>query len=255
LSYAEKEMAKKPILMLELDEHGADGGYLTRVEAFLDILKAQAKKPETRKTPIPEYIPRAVDFKKRTIWIPPMHPITSRLFAAAFRGFGYQAESLPPENAADFELGRKLTRGSECLPTALTIGVFMNTLRKTGAKPGDTAFLMPTAEGPCRFGQYCLLHKDILDNSEFKGVEILSPSSVNSYQGLDEDLRRYLWHAIMSGDMLYKALLKTRPYEINKGDAFELLEKTSKISARFLKSEKTTMTLYGMRSTDSLLSR
>jgi len=225
LSYAEKEMAKKPMLILELDEHGADGGYLTRVEAFLDILKAQAKKPETRESHTSEYIPRAVDFKKRTIWIPPMHPITTRLFAAAFRGFGYQAEPLPPENSADFELGRKLTRGSECLPTALTIGVFMNTLKKTGAKPEDTAFFMPTAEGPCRFGQYCLLHKDILDNSEFKGVEILSPSSINSYQGLDEDLRRYLWHAIMSGDILYKALLKTRPYEINKGDTVELLER------------------------------
>jgi len=225
LSYAEKELAEKPMLILELDEHGADGGYLTRIEAFLDILKAQAKKPEVRESQAFEYIQRAVDFRKRTIWIPPMHPITTRLFAAAFRGYGYKAEALPPENAADFELGRKLTRGSECLPTALTIGVFMNTLRKTGANPKDTAFFMPTAEGPCRFGQYCLLHKNILDSSEFKGVEILSPSSINTYQGIDEDLRRYLWHAVMSGDILYKALLKTRPYESRKGETSEMLER------------------------------
>lgn len=225
LSYAEKEMADKPMLILELDEHGADGGYLTRIEAFLDILKAQAKKPARTESRMHEGPPAAVDFKRRTIWIPPMHPVTTRLFAAAFRGFGYKAEALPPENTADFELGRKLTRGSECLPTALTIGVLMNTLRKMGAKPEDTAFFMPTAEGPCRFGQYCLLHKNILDLSEFRGVEILSPSSINSYQGLDEDLRRYLWHAVISGDILYKILLKTRPYEVNGGDAGEAMER------------------------------
>ncbi|HET6459749.1 MAG TPA: acyl-CoA dehydratase activase [Syntrophales bacterium] len=225
LGYAEKEMADKPMLVLELDEHEADGGYLTRIEAFLDILRAQAKKPKTQQRRLSGNMPGRVDFKRRTIWIPPIHPITTRLFAAAFRGFGYKAEALPPESTSDFELGRKLTRGSECLPTALTIGVFVNTLKKMGAKPHDTAFFMPTAEGPCRFGQYCLLHKNILDSSEFKGVEILSPSSINSYQGLDEDLRRYLWRAVMSGDILYKVLLKTRPYEVNRGDAGEALER------------------------------
>ncbi|MGO9137932.1 MAG: acyl-CoA dehydratase activase [Syntrophales bacterium] len=238
LSYAEKEMADKPMLILELDEHGADGGYLTRVEAFLDILKAQAKRRDTGARREPRHIPGAADFKRRTIWIPPIHPVTTRLFAAAFRGFGYNAEALPPENTADFELGRKLTRGSECLPTALTIGVFMNTLKRTGAKPEDTAFFMPTAEGPCRFGQYCLLHKNILDKSEFRGVEILSPSSINSYQGLDEDLRRFLWHAVMSGDILYKVLLKTRPYETNKGDACEALERSIKNLCASLEKRK-----------------
>jgi predicted CoA-substrate-specific enzyme activase len=227
LSYAEKEMAEKPMLILELDEHGADGGYLTRIEAFLNILKAQAKRPVTRKSNTSEYVSRSVDFKKRTIWIPPMHPITTRFIASAFRGFGYKAESLPPENDADFGLGRSLTRGSECLPTALTIGVFMNTLKKNGTKPEETAFFMPTSEGPCRFGQYCLLHKNILDTSDFKGIEILSPSSINSYQGLDEDLRRYLWHAVISADILYKALLKIRPYETTQGDAWEIFTRNT----------------------------
>jgi len=40
LDMAETMMADKPFLVLELDEHGSDGGYLTRVEAFLDVLRA-----------------------------------------------------------------------------------------------------------------------------------------------------------------------------------------------------------------------
>jgi len=39
LSYAEEIMGNRPLLMLELDEHGADAGYMTRVEAFFDVLR------------------------------------------------------------------------------------------------------------------------------------------------------------------------------------------------------------------------
>ncbi len=209
---------------MEIDEHGADTGYMTRVEAFLDVVnRYEFKKQETR-----IYSPTVAvsEYKKRKIWIPPMHGITKDLFAAAFRAWGYDCEALPTEDREALEYGQKYIRGGECLPTALTIGALLKKLHEVGAgKEGkEHAFFMPTAEGPCRFGQYSVLHRMVLNRAGFKECAILSPSSRNAYQGLEEPLRKRLWDAILIGDILMKMTCKIRPYEIHKGDTDAALD-------------------------------
>jgi predicted nucleotide-binding protein (sugar kinase/HSP70/actin superfamily) len=84
---------------------------------------------------------------------------------------------------------------------------------------------MPTAEGPCRFGQYALLHRSILDKNGFTETEIFSPTSSNSYMGMSSSLRRYLLDIVMSGDILSKSVYKIRPYEINRNETDTVIEK------------------------------
>ncbi len=214
LSYAEEIMGNRPLLMLELDEHGADAGYMTRLEAFFDVLRRprQPRGPRTAVRPEPS------DMRDRTIWLPPMHPFGTRLFASAFRSHGYDARVLPDENKASFELGRSLTRGSECLPCALTLGTFLKTLREQ-PRGGKHAFFMPSSKGPCRFGQYTILHRQVLEREGLgHEVAILAPASNNAYQGLDGPMRRSLFKAIACADILLKAQCKVRPYEVNVGE-------------------------------------
>jgi len=212
LSFAEEIMGNRPFLALELDEHGGDAGYLTRIEAFIDVLKRPRPQAHAR-MPVST---RAIDFKKRTLWIPPMHEFGAEFFAAAFRKHGYDARPLPFETEATFELGRSLTRGSECLPTALTIGNLIGTLRAQGLTENQ-ALLMPTACGPCRFGQYCELQRQILVREGLGDVALLSPSSINAYQGVDDALRQSLFKAIVLADIVLKARSKVRPYELTPG--------------------------------------
>jgi len=106
LSYAEEIMKDKPMLILELDEHGADAGYITRVEAFLDVIKNQKRK-NTVSTFEVFNPPR--EWQNRRLWIPPMHEFGSELFAAAFKGFGFNARALPVESTRSLEMGRKLS--------------------------------------------------------------------------------------------------------------------------------------------------
>ncbi|MBW1807298.1 MAG: hypothetical protein JRJ87_03830 [Deltaproteobacteria bacterium] len=213
LTFAEQILGNQPFLALELDEHGADAGYMTRIEAFCDVLQRPrletlAKKP---------FRPEPTNVKDRLIWLPPMHPAGPDLMSSAFRRHGFRCAGLPPEDKKSFELGRSLTRGSECLPTALTIGTFIKTVRSR-PKGEKHAFFMPTAEGPCRFGQYCTLHRQVLDREGLEDVAILSPSSSNSYQGLDESVRRTIWRAFVASDALFKATCKVRPYEVHHGE-------------------------------------
>jgi len=216
LSFVEEIMGEKPFLTLELDEHGGDAGYLTRVEAFLDVVRSCPTRalPPFR-VPVPTL--RGREWKARKVWLPNMHLLGGPLYAAAFRADGYEAESLPEETRESFDVGRSLTRGSECLPTACTTGAFIDTVRRRRLPPERQTLFMPTADGPCRFGQYATLQRLIFNRIGLGQVAILSPSSCNSYQGLSQSLRLRLWYAILAADLLLKAVCKVRPYEREPG--------------------------------------
>lgn len=226
LTYAEEEMKGKPMLILELDEHDSDGGYLTRIEAFLDVVKGfrRKNKVEPAKTAMPDiYLSsRKADLNGK-VWIPPMHNPASRIVAASFRACGYESQSLDIEDREALTLGKKYLRGGECLPMTLTLGAMLKVAQKD--KSRRHIIFMPTAEGPCRFGQYNLLEQQVFYNEGYN-IEIMSPSSINSYQGMSDELRKYMWHAIMAGDIILKMLCKVRPYEINKGDSDALFERS-----------------------------
>ncbi|HDP80767.1 MAG TPA: hypothetical protein ENN21_07985, partial [Spirochaetes bacterium] len=218
LTRFERAMGGKPYLILELDEHGADTGYLTRVEAFIDVINSNKSAPP-KESGDGGMFHGKWQKKGRKLWIPPMHEISAILTAAGFRAWDFDAESLPVEDAAALEAGRQGARGGECLPAHTTIGTFLRTMRRIGADPAGQAFFMPTAEGPCRYGQYTLLHRDMLDRAGFHQTAIFSPSSVNSYMGMPESLRMYLWDILIAGDMVMKALCRVRPYETVPGEA------------------------------------
>jgi len=208
-------MGDKPHMILELDEHSADAGIITRCEAFLDSLPRREKK----------YIDRSLTMKingyKRKLLIPRMAD-HAETFAASFRACGLDAEVLPETDSRSLELGRKLTGGRECYPAALTSGDLARELEKPGVDPNRVAFFMPTAGGPCRFGQYHHLHKQLLENLGYNNVPIYSPNSEDSYGEFPEtngNFRRMAWRGFVATDFLQKFLLKTRPYETEKGAA------------------------------------
>lgn len=224
LSYAEEIMEDKPFLILELDEHGSDGGYQTRMEAFMDAVKSSAPKSYGKFSF--NIMDEKAELSNRVTWIPPMHPVGSPLFAAAFRRHGYHSVALPEETPQILEIGRSLVRGGECLPTAMIIGNFVNKMREIGGDPGRHALFMPTSDGPCRLGQYVVLQRLILDRIGYKDCAIVAPSSYNAYLGLPEEMRRFLWKVVLMTDILYKIRCRIRPYEEHKGETEKVLQES-----------------------------
>ncbi|MBT3279093.1 MAG: hypothetical protein HN909_01750 [Phycisphaerales bacterium] len=167
----------------------------------------------------------------RTLWIPRMSHSAARLFAAVFRGCGIDSRACEITTPRAMELGLLHTGGEECYPTQITLGDFLSVLETHS--PETTAFMMPTAEGPCRFGQYSHYLRTRLEELGHHDIPILSPSSKDGYDAFGEasttsplTMVRMLWRGIVSGDILRKMLLKTRPYETEPGRADKAFEES-----------------------------
>ncbi len=208
-------MGDKPYLVIEIDEHAADTGVITRCEAFLDSLEAPGKPaPEARDEAEPQ-----ADLTGRTLWIPYLSD-ASHLAAAVARNAGLDARVIPPTTSASVALGRGVTSGRECYPAIITSGGMMEILASN--PPEKTAFFMGTASGPCRFGQYCEYHRMILRRLGHGSVPIITSSSSDGYatvEGLSTFRRqKTLFQGVALVDNLCRALYRVRPYETNPGE-------------------------------------
>lgn len=156
----------------------------------------------------------------RTLWVPRMSHVGARFLCAGLRSAGIDARVTPDSNDRTLELGNLHTSGEECYPQKIVLGGFLQVLEENG--PDATAFMLPTANGPCRFGQYAPYLKQLLRNMGHADVPVVAPSSKNGYEELGGtqkpiEMIRSLWRGIVCGDLLRKMLLKTRPYETLAG--------------------------------------
>jgi predicted nucleotide-binding protein (sugar kinase/HSP70/actin superfamily) len=156
----------------------------------------------------------------------------ARFLAAAFQSVGIEATITDASDTETLELGGLYSSGEECLPHKITLGDFIKVCRSPGFDPTRTAFLMATAHGPCRFGQYAPYLKQVLNDLGYGEVMVFSPASKDGYESIAEDaedievFKYTIWIAVILGDMALKFLLKTRPYEINAGDSDAAFEES-----------------------------
>jgi predicted CoA-substrate-specific enzyme activase len=227
--FFKERMQGKPYLQLEVDEHSADAGAITRCEAYLDSLKNHEKfKKDLEKDAKKEAKKKAPRLHiKRKVYIPYMTD-NSYGISAAFEAVGTPSEVIEESDEETLVWGRRLTSGKECYPCLLTTGDMIKTCMSPGFDENNSAFFMPSGNGPCRFGQYNRFQRIILDELGFHNVPIFSP---NQDVGFHEELGKYgtkftklAWRGIVAIDMLEKALREIRPYEINKGETQRLYD-------------------------------
>ncbi|MBN1118307.1 MAG: hypothetical protein JXA77_13945 [Bacteroidales bacterium] len=229
LHFVKKELKGKPFLHLEVDEHSADAGMITRIEAFLDSLKGwEVNHAEKKLIEIPQAKSNGQSaLNGRTIYFPYARDAV-HILSAATRSCGIPSEVLPMQNQDDVELGRKYTNGQECFPAICTTGSFLKKLQEPGVDPKKASFFMPDHNGPCRFGEYNKLQRIIFDNLGYYDAEIVHPSNEDAYAsiapGYSFKWRMNAWKGIVASDLLRKMLEQTRPYERVKGTSDKIYQ-------------------------------
>jgi len=235
ISYHIKEkIGNKPYLQLEIDEHSADAGFITRCEAFFDSLEnvRETEFHKTKRKGLNAFIPR-----DRKVYLPYMCDHAYSL-AASLTACGIDAEVLPESDEKSLEIGRRYTTGKECLPFTITTGDMLKKVNEKDFDSSRVAFFMPTADGPCRFGQYRSVQRIFLDEMGFKDVPIISPDAKDSYGdfgSLRTKFRRLAWRGLVATDILHKITHEIRPYEINKGETDKLYSKCLRLICESIK--------------------
>lgn len=230
INYFKEEMSNYPSLILEIDEHSADAGIITRLEAFIDSIGSRQKREDkNRKAFLPLILKSSVTsaLSNRTVYIPRM---TDHAFAlkAAFNYCGIDAEVMPHSDKRSIELGKKHISGGECFPYVVTLGDMLKVVYSSDFIPEKVAFFMPSGSGPCRFGQYNISHRMILKKLGFENVPVYSPQQdTQFYKDLNiagGDFSLKAWQGLVAFDLLGKLLLQIRPYEKNTGETEALYE-------------------------------
>ena len=211
----------EPYLTLEIDEHSADVGAITRCEAFLDSLRSSGQRVSNKKARGEDLFFDIREEKDLKVYIPYMDD-HGRMMAAVLQANGVDAEALPMSDSRSVELGRKFTTGKECFPCILTTGDIVKTTRKDGFDPERAAFFMAQSNGPCRFGQYHKFHRMVLDDLGLEEVPMVVLDQTEEFSDHVEtfgaDFYRACWELSLIVDFMQKMVREIRPYEVNDGE-------------------------------------
>jgi len=156
----------------------------------------------------------------RKLYLPQMPYGGTYMLAASIRSIGFDAWPVSDSDERTLDLGGRLTSGDECYPQKIVLGDLLRIIEDEGRD--KVAYLMPSANGPCRFGQYLHLIRTKLDELGYNDVPVISITSNDGYSSIgdySQNLVRTAWRAVLVQDILMKLLLKTRPYERVKGSA------------------------------------
>jgi predicted CoA-substrate-specific enzyme activase len=230
VGYFRDLMGQKPSLTLELDSHTADAGLDTRIEAFLDVVKSHMEiNRHSRPVAAGAFTPaKIITENNKTlvvssrgekypltdprvhVLVPSMGDPGSRLLAATLRHVGVKASPAPSPTSLELKLGKGYASCKECLPLILTVGSLMSYLETRVDKDEILIYFMPKTSGPCRFGQYNVLMKNLIAKMRCENVTMISLTSDNSYAGFGTNFSLRAWQSVIIADVLeeiYSAVL------------------------------------------------
>ena len=262
VGYFRDIMGTKPSLTLELDSHVADAGLETRIEAFTDII---ARYRGIRRSDIslddvhryrPAHLrknngrPVFVDSQGREISFfdprvhlvfPSMGRFVSEAGSAVFRSIGVRSTTLSPADEEALKLGKGHTSCKECLPLQITVGSLLKYLDERADADEKLVYFMPTASGPCRYGQYSVYMKDLIARLRIPDVALFSSSADGSYADIsDQDLTRRLWMGVVAGDIFEEIRATLLANAVDVASARDVLKSEWKNIIQMLEKKVTT---------------
>ena len=252
LKYLETEMKAIPYLVLEVDDHTADAGIVTRIEAFLDTIETD-RPPSLFRLPDLNLVIRGrkkiVDsfapdsrlmrmIENRTLYTPYVSQAFSLPMEAALKGAGIDARVLPKPDEHSEILGRQVTSGRECHPYIVTCGEFVKMTELPGFEPRRTAVFTANYDGACRFSQYALGYADLFHRMGLDEVPVVGPVTSTRFDEFSTlvglKFTMSLWKGWLAAEALERLRFHVRPYERRKGETDEVYAKGVRSIAKVL---------------------
>jgi predicted nucleotide-binding protein (sugar kinase/HSP70/actin superfamily) len=167
--------------------------------------------------------------REYTILIPMMLPIHFTLLSRIFNTHGYKVELLRTTHRGIVDEGLQNVHNDTCYPALLVIGQLIDALKSGKYDINKTALMITQTGGGCRASNYIHLLRKALKKNGFEHVPVvslnLSGMEKNPGFKLTVKLMYQLVAAVCYADVLMWLANQVRPYEINKGQTDELVDK------------------------------
>jgi predicted CoA-substrate-specific enzyme activase len=217
LRHIDRILAGKPHLVLEFDEHRAEAGLITRLEAFLDeVREARQGGRRTEPSPPPAPLrPKDVESFRTRRFVLPHFADHAYAFSGALKAAGIEAEVLPLTDAATVALGEKHSSGKECHAYSIIAGDFAKLA--LSARRGDEVFFFPGSKYTCVLAQYDKALAYLAEDLGIADIDVFAPVGDQLNRILTLKGMTLLYQGLVAVDLLVQALCSLRPYEVRKG--------------------------------------
>lgn len=219
----------KPFLSIVLDEHTAETGLMTRIEAFIDMIRRRRESPRSFLLVAP---PGSNSGEKiGTVGIPSLGNV-GPAFRAAAALLGIKLIA-PPVTKRTITLGSRHSPEFVCLPFKSILGSFIEALEQ-----GADTLCMVTSFNACRMGYYARVQEQILRDLGYKFKFLKFKSSQKSLPGILKAIKKTAndapWPVVIAAyrlgtakmkalDDLEREVQRIRPVEEEKGMADRIL--------------------------------
>lgn len=148
-----------------------------------------------------------------------------------FREMGFDVVTPPQNSKKTLDLGVKHSPEFACLPLKINIGNFIETLDM-----GAEIIIMGGGVGPCRFGYYGEVQREILEDIGYDFEMVcLEPQIINTYRELKRILGKITlrdiykagklaWIKTKAMDAIHKKVLKARAREKKEGSVDKIYD-------------------------------
>ena len=220
LPLVEDELGDRPSLFLELDEHRADAGLDTRVEAFAQRALGwleQRRRERTVDTEPWRAPPRPKSDALRREYILPWFSDHAHAFAGALRAEGVSVRVLPRPDRSVAEAAIEFSGGKQCHPFQMIAGDVI-LLERKGVLPTGAIYLFPTSDGSCLISQYVPTVQRYLDTIGRADVRVMGAGSADLSDRFGKGFLLNIGRGVTAIEYLLRLRHELRPYEVRKGE-------------------------------------
>ncbi|MBW2263145.1 MAG: hypothetical protein JRG91_14330 [Deltaproteobacteria bacterium] len=215
----EQMLDGRPSLFLEFDEHRAEAGLVTRLEAFLDEIDGPGRPASHADRALEARSVEAPPAAERRSFVLPYFSDHAHVFSGALRAAGHETRILPLPSEEIRLLGEAHTSGKECHPYSLLTGDLVHLARSE--RRGGEAFFFPGTSIPCLLHQYGDGHRLLLERMGVSDLSVVTPGFGELKDLLGVDIGARMWRGLVAVDLLIKMVCETRPYELERGQTDE----------------------------------
>lgn len=223
---ASKRQASRPVLSIVIDEHTAEAGLVTRLEAFVDMLRRRGGRRELA-APVTIQSRERGPMKNAVITFPhmgiahiPIRVLLNRLHIPAVVP--------PPCSQRSLSLAAQYSPEQACIPYKLTLGNFIEALEL-----GANTTMLLSGPNNCRFGYYHKLQTQVLRDLGYDfqmALPQISGRTINGVVSVLKDISHASWKdaaittllalgVLGAVDEVERKVQWVRPREITPGKA------------------------------------